>query len=60
MYVDNLLLGGDTPLLKALKSQLMGRFVMTDMGDVSLMLGMQLTGDREANTLTISQEQYAR
>ena len=46
--------------MKDLKSQLMGRFVMTDMGDVSLMLGMQFTRDREAKTLTISQEHYAR
>ena len=59
MHVDNLLLR-DTLLLKDFKSQLMGRFAMTDMGDVSMVLGMQLTRDREANTLTISQEHYAR
>ena len=29
---------------------------MTDMGDVSLVLGMQITRDREAGNLTISQE----
>ena len=60
MYVDDFLLGGYTPLLKDLKSQLMGRFPMTDLGDVSLMLGMQLTRDREAETLNISHEHYAR
>ena len=61
MYVDNLvLLGGDTPLLKDFKSQLMGRFAMNDMGDVSMVLGMQITRDREAKTLTSSQEHYAR
>ena len=32
MYVDNLLLlGGDTPLLKNIKTRLMSRFAMTEM-----------------------------
>ena len=61
IYVnDLLLLGEDTPLLKDLKTQLMDRFAMTDMGDVSMVLGMQTTRDKEANNLTISQEQYAK
>ena len=60
MYVDDLLhLGGNTPLLKDLKIQLMDRFAMTDMGDVSMVLGMQITRDREAKTLTTSQDHYA-
>ena len=33
---------------------------MTDMGDVSLVLGMQITRYREAGTLTISQEHYTK
>ena len=33
---------------------------MTDMGDVSLVLGMQITRDREKKTLTISQEEYTK
>ena len=49
MYVDDLLLlGGNTPLLKELKVQLMDRFAMTDMRDVSMVPGMQITRDREA------------
>ena len=61
MYVDNLLLlGGDTPLLKDFKIQLMGRFAMTDKGGVPMVLGMQIIRDRGAKTLTISQEHYAR
>lgn len=41
MYVDDLLfLGGNSPLLNHLKRQLMDRFAMTDMGNVSLVLGM--------------------
>ena len=60
MYIDNLLLGGDTPLLKEFKSQLMSRFAMTDMEDASMVLGMQIARDREAKTLTIRQKHYAR
>ena len=42
MYVDDLfLLGGTTPLLKDLKIQMMDRFAMADMGNVSMVLGMQ-------------------
>ena len=61
MYVDGLLLlGGNTPLLKDLKIKLVDRFTMTDMGDVSMVLGMQITRDREAKTLTISQDHYTK
>ena len=38
----------------------MEKFKMTDMGDVSLVLGMQITRDREKKTLTISQEEYTK
>ena len=56
MYVDDLLLlGGNTPLLKDIKSQLMSRFAMSHTGDVSMVLGMQIPRIREAKTLTISQ-----
>ena len=34
----------------------MEKFKMTDMGDISLMLGMQITRAREKKTFTISQE----
>ena len=38
----------------------MEKFKMNDMGDVSLVLGMQITRDREKKTLTISQEEYPK
>ena len=61
MYVDNLLLPQrDTPLLKDVKRQLMGGCTMADMGDVSMVLGMRVSRDREATTLTISQQHYTR
>ena len=33
---------------------------MTDMGDASLVLGMQITRDREKKTVKISQEEYTK
>ena len=38
----------------------MDRFAMTDMGDVSMVLSMQTTRDRDAKTLTVIQEHYAK
>ena len=41
LYVDGiLLLGKDVLVLRRIKQKLMSRFSMTDMGDVSLVLGM--------------------
>ena len=61
MYVgDLLLLGEDTTLLKDLKIQLMDRLAKANIEDVSMVQGMQITRDRGAKTLTISQEHYAK
>ena len=38
----------------------MGRFSMTDMGDVSLVLEMEVTRDRTKGTVTITQENYVK
>ena len=44
LYVDDvLLLGANNQLLDKLKKQLMNRFEMTDMGNVSRVLGMNVT-----------------
>ena len=44
LYVDDLLvIGGDMQLIEKIRSKLMGKFKMTDMGDVSRVLGMQLS-----------------
>ena len=52
LYVDDLLLlEGNTPVLKELKRKVMERFTMTQMGDVSLVLGIKISRDREAATL---------
>ena len=61
LYVDDLVLaGGDKAVLKMLKEKLMSRFVKTNTGDISLMLGMKVTRNRENGTLTISQADYTK
>ena len=60
-YVDDLLLvGADIQVIESIKQKLMKRFKMTDMGDVSLVLGMQVTRDHQQKTITISQGNYTR
>ena len=57
LYVDDvLLLGKARKVLERIKRKLMGRFSMTDMGEVLLMLGMEVTRDRKKGTVTITQE----
>ena len=47
-------------MIGSIKRKLMERFKMTDMGDVSLVLGMQVTHDHQNKTLTISEENYTK
>ena len=59
LYVDDiLLLGNNKQLLGKLKKQLMNRFEMTNLGDVSKVLGMNVTRDRENGTIIIDQKGY--
>ena len=61
LYVDDvLLLGKDRKVLECIKQKLMGRFSMTDMGDVSLVFGMEVTRGRTKGTVTITQENYVK
>ena len=55
---DVLLLGTNKQLLDKLRKQLMNRFKMTDMDDVSRVLGMNFTRDDEEGTITINQKDY--
>ena len=60
LYVDDLLIAGkDKKILDMLKQKVMTKFKMTDLGDVSLVLGMQVTRDRDRGHLTINQSAYA-
>ena len=59
LYVNGiLLLGNNKQLLGKLKKQLMNRSEMTDLGDVSKVLGMNVTRDRENGTITIDPKDY--
>ena len=60
LYVDDALLDAKMQLLDKLKKQLMGRFEMKDMGDVSRVLGINFTRDREEGTITIKQKYYTK
>ena len=57
LYVDDLLvIGSNVRVIEAIKKKLKDNFQMSDLGDVSLVLGMQVTRDRKKGTLIISQE----
>ena len=59
LHVDDvLLLSKDRKVLERIKRKLMGRFSMTDMGDVLLVFGMEVTRDRTKETVTITQKNY--
>ena len=62
LCVDEVLLLGskDRKVLERIKLKLMGRFSMTDMGDVLLVLGIEVTRDRTKGTVTIAQENYVK
>ena len=61
LYVDDvLLLGKDRKMLERIKRKLMGRFLMTDMEDMLLVFGMEVTCDRTKGTVTITQENYVK
>lgn len=62
LYVNDLiLLGSDKELFEQLKVQLMRSFQMSDMGNVSLVVDMEVSRNRETRTVVaISQENYAK
>ena len=51
LYADDLLLvGAHIQVIESIKRNLIERFMMTDMADVSLVLGTQVTRDRHNKT----------
>ena len=57
LYVDDIfLLGNNKQLLGKLMKQLMGRCEIMDFGDVSKVLGMNVTRDQENGTIIIDQK----
>ena len=61
MYVDDLLIAcSDESTLADTKSELSSRFKMKDLGESRIILGMDITRDREARTLSLCQSRYAQ
>ncbi|CAN0525830.1 unnamed protein product [Laminaria digitata] len=59
LYVDDLLVTGSSEVgISKTKAILMTKFAMKDLGDVSLVLGMQVSRDRLKGTLDINQGNY--
>lgn len=59
VWVDDLILVTSTiELMTKLKSQLQGMFEVTDLGDPSKIVGIELSRDRAAGTLTLTQTRY--
>ena len=58
IYVDDIPITSPDKKFLARIKKLMERFTMSDLGEVSLILGMKITRDRVKKTLSISQTDY--
>ena len=59
LYVDDLLVTGSSEVgISKTKAFLMAKFAMKDLGDVSLILGTQVSRDCLKGTLDINQGKY--
>lgn len=59
VYVDDILIfGKNQKTIHTLKSLLKRKFEMTDMGPAHMYLGMQITRNRQANTIYLDQKKY--
>ena len=59
LYIDEILITGKDPtLVEQKKKKLEERFEMTDMGEVSRILGMEVTRNYDEGTLAITQTAY--
>ena len=56
LYVGDLVaIGGNIEVMEKIMAQQMDRFQTTDMGDVSLVLGLQVSRNRAEKTLKLDQ-----
>src|SRR6267142_606094 len=61
VHVDDCAMTGNSPKLVMLyKEKLHARYALTDLGPVSWLLGIQVTRDRETQTISLSQEAYIK
>jgi hypothetical protein len=60
LYVDDIsMVSNDLNAIKPDKVKLKQKYQMTDLGDISWILSMHITHDRNKETITLSQQQYA-
>jgi hypothetical protein len=61
LYVDDIPAAcRDATWLTSFKAQLGARFKIKDLGDLSQLLGMHITNDRSARTISLDQSKYMR
>ena len=60
IYVDDLIIIGKRASVDAIKKKLTKSFKMKDMGPAYWVLGIRVTRDREAGTISLDQTQYAK
>ena len=59
LYVDDLIIVSNCiTIMKAFKTAISAAFKMKDMGELEWILGMKVTRDRQAGTLSLDQEKY--
>lgn len=59
VYVDDLLMASNSAqLMQSVKSQLSNEFDMTDLGEPSYLLGVQILRDKISGTITLNQGRY--
>jgi hypothetical protein len=61
LYVDDIpAVCNDATWLTSFKTQLGARFKMKDLGDLSQLLGMHITRNRSARSISLDQSKYLR
>ena len=59
IHVDDCILTGSSPeLISQYKSKLNNSFALTDLGPIHWLLGIKITRDRSARTISLSQSSY--
>ena len=59
VHVDDCTITGSSKeLIQEFKSKIASRFRITDLGPISWLLGMKVTRNREAHTISLSQESF--
>jgi len=58
-HVDDLLMGGIRPIVDDTKAQLAKSFKIQDLGEAKVFIGLNITRDRAARTISLDQAHYA-